>query len=153
MDKELLTVIYYAITSILLWTDITRLLLPYKLTALLISVGLLYACFNQCLINHLFGLLFGVSIFFIIYIVSFWVYQQEGLGLGDILLSAGIGAFWGLNHVIYTIYASCIMSGCVALILLLFTSKTKQDAIPFGPFLILSSWGTHLFQIYLDNVL
>ena len=37
MDKELLTVIYYAITSILLWTDITRLLLPYKLTALLIQ--------------------------------------------------------------------------------------------------------------------
>ena len=69
---------------------------------------------------------------------------SNAMGAGDVKLAAGIGAYWGSTHILYSIYISFILGGLIALIVLLVTDKEKTDYIPFGPILIASSWGCYV---------
>ena len=141
--------IYFFITLVLFKIDLKYYKLPFSLTLSLIFLGLLKAYFFNNLKIHLIAFILAAFIFIIIYVISFLIYKKEALGLGDCLLACGIGSFWGINHIFYTIYYSFIFGGFYAVYLLIFTSKLKHHIIPFGPFLILSSWANHLyFQIW-----
>ena len=57
------------------------------------------------------------------------------IGMGDALMVMVMGLFLGLYRVMYELVLALVMSGCVALILVIFKKKRKEYEMPFIPFL------------------
>jgi leader peptidase (prepilin peptidase)/N-methyltransferase len=75
------------------------------------------------------------------------------MGLGDVKLIAGMGSFWGIQHVLLTLYLSFILGGLAAILLIVIRKKHRRDHIPFGPVIILSSFLALIFEKNIINFL
>ena len=86
------------------------------------------------------------------------IIPREAMGLGDVKLLAGIGAFLGWQMVFLTLFLASVSGGIVSLVLLAAHKKDWQSRIPFGPYLALGAvvclcvghqladWYLHLFR-------
>ena len=61
------------------------------------------------------------------------------MGLGDVKLLAGIGAFLGWRATLFTIFASSLLGGVVGGILMLTKKANWQGRIPYGPYLVIGA--------------
>jgi len=85
------------------------------------------------------------------------IVPREAMGLGDVKLLAGIGAFLGWQLVFLTLFLASVSGGLVSMVLLAVHKKDWQSRIPFGPYLALGAviclcvghrligWYLHLF--------
>ncbi|MEL1135163.1 prepilin peptidase [Desulfitobacterium sp. THU1] len=86
----------------------------------------------------------------------FWLiawYYPEGMGLGDVKLIAGLGAFLGVPEIFIALFIASFVGSIVGLIMISFQMKTFRDQIPFGPYLVLGAWiaffwGEKLIAVY-----
>ncbi len=136
--------LYFSITARLFWIDLFSFVLPNTMTYSLLFSGIGYSIIQGQFFDHGMAVLCGSGVFLLIRVLTCWIYKREAMGAGDVKLAAGIGAYWGLTHILYSIYISFILGGLIALIVLLLTDKKKTDYIPFGPILIASSWGFYV---------
>ena len=67
------------------------------------------------------------------------VIPREAMGLGDVKLMAGIGAFLGWEAVYFSIFAASIIGCVVTLIAVLAKQRRFSQQIPFGPYLALGA--------------
>ena len=79
------------------------------------------------------------------------------MGMGDVKLAAGIGAFLGWRQVLVCFFLSFFLGAIVAIFLLLTHLKRRKDRIPFAPFLVAAAlislfWGGKLLSLYLTVV-
>lgn len=86
------------------------------------------------------------------------IVPREAMGMGDVKLLAGIGAFLGWQLVCLTLFLASVAGGLVSLVLLALHKKDWQSRIPFGPYLALGAliclcvghqlvgWYLHLFR-------
>lgn len=81
------------------------------------------------------GLIFSFAILLLNIIT-----RGRGMGLGDVKLTLGLGAWLGLEKGLTWLTASFIIGGIVATLLLLFNKKSMNSKIAFGPFLIMAFW-------------
>src|SRR5262249_44886370 len=104
-------------------------------TAVLSKLPLLAALSQSVL-----GLLAGGGTLFAIS----WIYEklrhQEGIGGGDVKLTAMLGAFFGWKAVFVILFLASLLGSVVGLVLISIRpssndSKIAQQTIPFGPFL------------------
>lgn len=65
--------------------------------------------------------------------------KKEGLGLGDVKLMAGIGAFLGFPGALRTIFLGSLLGSLVGIFLMLRKKVEWQSPLPFGPYLILGA--------------
>jgi leader peptidase (prepilin peptidase)/N-methyltransferase len=75
-----------------------------------------------------------VAVYFVLAFIS-----PSGLGLGDVKLAGVLGAFlgWlGWSHALLGTLAAFLLSGVVAIILLIATRANRRTAFPFGPLMI-----------------
>jgi len=89
-----------------------------------------------------FGLLLGGGVFFLIYFLS-----RGGMGEGDILLIAALGLLVGLKNTLLLMFMSFVTGAAISVFLLAFKIKSRKDAIPFGPFIVLSFYITVFLEI------
>ena len=92
------------------------------------------------ILDSFLGALIPVLIFLLIILVS-----KGGMGGGDVTLVAAIGFILGRKSVLLCIMLSFVLGAIISLILLATKLKTRKDAIPFGPFLILGFYLTYFF--------
>lgn len=124
--------------------------LPDILTLPLIPAGLLTArlLLPDHLIDHIIGAAAGFMIFYLISKLYYLCRAQDGLGLGDAKLLAGLGAWvaWpGLPWVIGL--AACGGLGFIVCHSIVTRRPVRTGArIPFGPFLALAGWLTWLYS-------
>ena len=64
--------------------------------------------------------------------------------MGDIKLFAALGIYLGIHGIIYNIFLSCFLGSIVGIILLSLNKMKKEDAIAFGPYIIIVA----TFQIF-----
>lgn len=99
--------------------------------------------------NRGYGLILGLSFFFLIAVVT-----KGAIGGGDIKLMGGLGFFFGFINTIGIIFFSFIIGGMTSILLLILKVITRYEFIPFGPFICISAfimalWGENIIEIFL----
>ncbi len=63
------------------------------------------------------------------------IIPREAMGMGDVKLLAGIGAFVGWPATLFTIFVSSVVGGIIGMVLVLLNKKDLQSRIPYGPYI------------------
>jgi leader peptidase (prepilin peptidase)/N-methyltransferase len=149
-------IMFSSMCIVLAFIDLFNFILPDVITIPMIVIGLIYAMISDriTLVESLMGAV-GSSVFLLmVYILYLWLKKQEGLGLGDVKMIAGIGAFLGWKLVFLTLFLSVISGAITGLIIMLRRKRIELDiALPFGFFLglivnIVIYYGDEMIRLY-----
>jgi leader peptidase (prepilin peptidase)/N-methyltransferase len=83
----------------------------------------------------LIGAIFGGGLILLIRVIGGLVYKREVMGMGDVYLTAMIGAFVGFPMIIPTIFLAALIGALFGIIYIISTKQSRESPIPFGPFL------------------
>ncbi|WP_174891227.1 prepilin peptidase [Candidatus Williamhamiltonella defendens] len=123
--------------------DVDHLWLPNSLNYALLWLGLLVALLGYSPLN-LSQAVSGVMIGYFALWSLYWGFKflsgREGLGSGDFLLFGALGAWVGVQNLIYV----ALISSFSGILFTLLSGRTK-DKIPFGIWLALGGWSVLLF--------
>lgn len=155
---ELVVYLFFASMLIIItFIDLEHQLILNRLTYPMIILGLAVSLFKGVLIEAGLGLIVGGSIIYLLVKVSPYIFGKEGMGGGDIKLSAAIGSFLGWQGVILTLFLASLFGSLVGGALILFKKKKRGEYIAFGPYLCLGAfialfWGRGIINWYLSLV-
>ncbi len=135
------TVVYGLFYSALLvvgGTDLSHKIIPNVITFPGMALGLVSAAMilPLGLIGGVIGLVVGGGILWLLAWASPYLFGKEGMGGGDIKLLGMIGAFLGWKPALLTIMLGSFLGSLVGLSLIAAKVITREDYIPFGPFLV-----------------
>ncbi|WP_186646595.1 prepilin peptidase [Fluviispira vulneris] len=121
--------------------DIKYRILPNSITLPGIIVGFLISFLNPEMgwVESLIGIAIGGGGLFCISKLYEFLRHKEGMGMGDIKYLAFIGAVLGWKGVLLTLFLACIIGAIIGIIIGIYSKKGLSIAIPFGPFLAISS--------------
>lgn len=105
------------------------------------------------LIMSLVGLVFGGGLILLIRVLGGKVYRKEVMGMGDVFLTAMIGAFIGFPSIIIAIFIAAVTGALVGLAYLISTHQHRESPIPFGPFLSIGGMAIVLFNKLISSIL
>lgn len=137
--------------------DLEHRIVPNPLSYGLLISGLLFSFLTGSFFPGLIGLGIGGGIFLIIRFLGAFFLKAESMGMGDVKLAAGIGAFLGWRGTLVCLFLAFLLGAMVAILLLLTRVKRRKDRIPFAPFLVAAAlislfWGSKLLSLYLSLV-
>lgn len=115
---------------ILSWQDYKEQMIYNAIPITGCFIGLICNYFTSNFNNALIGLCFGFVALFPIYFIILKVKKCEGIGFGDVLASAMIGAFLGFNE----LYFSLCFGFCLGFLFCFLCKKKKVALIPFFTF-------------------
>lgn len=163
LTPELGVIAFYACLFIIIFVvDLERGLIlnkvvyPGMVTALLFALFLPQPWIGQWPVPYIANAAMGGSIGFIIFLLIALI-SRGGMGWGDVKLAALIGLVTGFPLVIMALIMGAILGGLVAVVLMVVKKRGRKEAIPFGPFLSLSTlitllWGSSILSWYLGFV-
>ncbi|MCK4309573.1 MAG: prepilin peptidase, partial [Candidatus Atribacteria bacterium] len=96
-------------------------------------------------INSVLGIVIGGGIILVIRLAGSLIFKKESMGIGDIELAAMIGAFLGWRYIIISLFLGFFLGALAGILLVLSKIKSREDMIPFGPFIALGSFITFLW--------
>lgn len=155
----LLAVFFILISLAITLIDIDFSIIPNQLNYLLIITGLAAGFFSHHPLNlgaggqyqpeqfywSFGGLIIGGGLFLILAIISAFIYGKTALGMGDVKLIAGYGAWLGPSGVLLTIILGSIIGAVIGTAIVKLKGKTLKEQIPFGPFLCFSGVVSYIF--------
>ena len=121
---------------LIFFIDLEHHIIPDIISVPLIVIGLSAAFFEHQIIPALIGILIGFSVLMGIGFIARLYYKKPALGFGDVKLMMAVGAFWGIQTTILTLYFSFILGGFAGVLLLLTRLRKRHDYIAFGPAII-----------------
>jgi leader peptidase (prepilin peptidase) / N-methyltransferase len=167
---------YYAFSCALVvvtFTDLELRTIPDQITLPFMLVGLVgslfpglgspglsgsvHGGFYAGLFSSLLGIIVGGGSLTLVAYIYVKATGVEGMGGGDMKLSAMMGAFLGWKAVLAVIFLASLAGSVLGIFLMLVFRMSRRTPIPFGSFLapagilILFYWG-HLVGWYLNNV-
>lgn len=127
--------------------DFDHMLLPDQIVMPLLWLGLLVN------INGMFvpvdDAVIGAAVGYMSLFSVFWLFKlltgKEGMGYGDFKLFALFGAWLGWQLLPILILMASVVGAIVGISLMLFKNHTREQAIPFGPYLAIAGWITILW--------
>ncbi len=90
-----------------------------------------------------------------------WIFKRltgkDGMGLGDVKLTALIGAWMGWQSLPFTIFAAALLGSIAGIGWIVLFGRDRTLPIPFGPYLALGAWGylyfgTTVYDWYLGRI-
>lgn len=122
-------------------------IIPNRLNLTLFEIGLvfvfIYGISNIAIsINMILGMLVGGGIFLIITLVGGLLYGKEAMGLGDVKFMGALGLFFGLENIVVIALVSFLIGAVLSIVLLVTKIKKTDEYIPFGPFIVISTFIT-----------
>lgn len=91
--------------------------------------------FTQSFVESLLGIIFGAGTLYLVWWLYLMIRKREGLGLGDIKLLAMLGALFGYQCSLATIFVGSVCGSIVGLLLVAFRRHKYSMHISFGPYL------------------
>ena len=92
------------------------------------------------LINNLLGMLVGGGIFLLITVIGGLIAGKEAMGFGDVKLMGALGLFVGWPSIIIVAVISFLLAAVISIGILIAKKKTTNEYIPFGPFIVASTF-------------
>lgn len=134
---------FVAVTVTLTLADMDTKLIPNRILypgtvvglVLLIGGGLIE---NGPIVRALGG---GALYFVLLFVLA--LIARGGFGFGDVKLAFLLGmfaAYQSWDSLIVAIFAAFLLGGLVSLLLVVFRIRSRKDAIPFGPYLVLGAY-------------
>ena len=99
------------------------------------------------LVRSVLGVLVGGLTLLVVATVGELIFRKEAMGMGDVKFLAAIGAFFGWQSTLFTIFVSSLLGGVIGLILVVGSKKGWQSRIPYGPYIALGA----LLWMYCGN--
>lgn len=81
------------------------------------------------------GAVLGGGVFLGLALVSPLLYGKRALGMGDVKLLTGYGAWLGVKLTFLTLLLGSLLGALIGTALMLFQGRNLREEIPFGPFL------------------
>ncbi|MDK3156802.1 A24 family peptidase [Kamptonema cortianum] len=105
----------------------------------------------------LWGAVVGYGLLWLVGYFGEKAFKKEAMGMGDMKLMAGIGAFLGAQAVVFSLIAASFVGAAVGLSLVAAKKKELSTKIPFGPYLSMGAFiwivgGDRLWQWYLNTL-
>ena len=153
--QSLIYIILSSALIIIAFIDLNEQIVPDVISLPGIGVGLILSFFVPYLsfINSALGVVVGGGIILIIALVGSMIFKKEAMGGGDVKLAAMIGAFLGWRYTIISLFLGFFLGALAGIFLVLSKIKSKEDMVPFGPFIALGSlitllWGEKIIAWY-----
>jgi len=153
------TLIYIILSSALIiiaFIDLNQQIIPDEISLPGIVIGFILSFFVPYIsfVNSGLGVVVGGGIILIIGLAGSVIYKKEAIGGGDVKLAAMIGAFLGWRYTIISLFLGFFLGALTGIILILSKIKSREDTVPFGPFIVLGSfitlfWGEKIISWYL----
>jgi leader peptidase (prepilin peptidase)/N-methyltransferase len=153
------TLVYIILSSALIiiaFIDLNEEIVPDVISLPGIVIGFIISFFVPYIsfINSALGVLVGGGIILIIGLVGSVIFKKEAMGGGDVKLAAMIGAFLGWRYIIISLFLGFFIGALAGIFLIVSKIKSREDAIPFGPFIVLGSfitllWGEKIISWYI----
>lgn len=154
----LLIFVYALIAASLI--DFDHQLIPDDISLPLLWLGLLVAAFD-CGVPGVsaFDAIVGATVGYLSLWLLYWVFLlatgKEGLGYGDFKLLAALGAWLGWQNLPAILLLSSLVGAVIGLGLITLGGRTRNQPMPFGPFLagagfVMLLWGPQLTDFYLS---
>ena len=140
--------------------DLDHMLLPDQIVLPLLWLGLLFNIQNGFV--PLEDAVIGAAVGYMSLFSVFWLFKlltgKEGMGHGDFKLFALFGAWIGWQLLPLLILLASVAGAIVGISLMLFKSHSREQAIPFGPYLAIAGWlcilwGEGIWSWYLSYIL
>jgi leader peptidase (prepilin peptidase)/N-methyltransferase len=97
------------------------------------------------IITYVLGGILGGGLIALIIIVSKIIIGTEGMGWGDAEICLVCGLFLGLKLIIVMLIVSFVLGGIIGVALIVMKIKSREDYIPFGPFIVFAAVFTVFF--------
>ena len=143
----------------LIFIDIDHQLLPDSITLPMLWLGLCLSLFNIFTDAHasIIGAIAGYTVLWSIFHLFKLATGKEGMGYGDFKLLALFGAWLGWQYLPVIILLSSLVGAFIGLNMIIFAKHDHNIPIPFGPYLAIAGWiallwGHSLNQFYLTTV-
>jgi len=153
------TLVYIILSSALIiiaFIDLNEEIVPDVISLPGIVIGFILSFFVPYIsfINSALGIVVGGGIILVIGLAGSVIFKKEAMGGGDVKLAAMIGAFLGWRYIVISLFLGFFVGALAGIILILSKIKNREDAIPFGPFIVLGSfitlfWGEKIIYWYL----
>ncbi len=154
--QSLIYIILSSTLIIIAFIDLNEQIVPDVISLPGIVIGFIISFFVPYIlfINSALGVLVGGGIILIIGLAGSVIFKKEAMGGGDVKLAAMIGAFLGWRYIIISLFLGFFLGALAGIFLILSKIKSREDAIPFGPFIVLGSfitlfWGEKIISWYI----
>ena len=134
------SLVFASLLIVISFIDLDHLIIPDILSLGGLLLGVLLSFFRSSFTyaDSLGGVLVGAGLLFAI-AKSYELIRREGLGGGDIKLLGMIGAFCGIEGVVFSLVSGSLLGTLAGLPLMLIKGEGMKYALPFGPFLSLGA--------------
>ena len=156
---DLIRLLLIFVLAYLAYIDLRTFRLPDFITLPLIFLGLCFNSFSNLQFvgpqESILGVLFGYLSLWLLNCIYRYIRRQDGVGMGDAKLLAGLGAWIGWHALPSILFIASVL-GIIGGILWLRLNKQKHGSpFPFGPFLIFAGiiellWPQLLQQLLLN---
>lgn len=153
------TLIYIFLSSALIiiaFIDLNEQIVPDVISLPGMVIGFIISFFVPYIsfINSALGVVVGGGIILIIGLAGSLIFKKEAMGGGDVKLAAMIGAFLGWRYIIISLFLGFFLGALAGIILILLKIKSREDVVPFGPFIVLGYfitllWGEQIISWYI----
>ncbi|MDD5014749.1 MAG: prepilin peptidase [Atribacterota bacterium] len=153
------TLIYIILSSALIiiaFIDLNDQIVPDVISLPGIAIGFILSFFVPYIsfMDSALGVLIGGGIILVIGLGGSTIFKKEAMGGGDVKLAAMVGAFLGWRYIIVSLFLGFFLGALSGIILIVTKIKKREDAIPFGPFIVMGSlitllWGEKIITWYI----
>jgi len=154
--QSLIYIILSSALTIIAFIDLNEQIVPWVISLPGIVLGFILSFFVPYIsfVNSALGLVIGGGIILSIRLAGSVIFKKEAMGIGDIELAAMIGAFLGWKYIIISLFLGFFLGALVGIILIMLKIKSREDTVPFGPFIVLGSlitllWGENIISWYI----
>jgi len=144
--QSLIYIILSSALIIIAFIDLNEQIIPDVISLPGIAIGFILSFFVTYIsfVDSILGIAVGGGIILIIGLGGSVIFKKEAMGGGDIKLVAMIGAFLGYRYIIISIFLGFFLGALTGIILIMAKIKSREDVVPFGPFIVLGSFITLL---------
>jgi leader peptidase (prepilin peptidase)/N-methyltransferase len=144
--QSLIYIILSSTLIIIAFIDLNEQIVPDVISLPGMVIGLILSFFVPYIsyANSALGIAVGGGIILIIGLAGSVIFKKEAMGGGDVKLAAMIGAFLGWRYIIISLFLGFFLGALAGIFLIMSKIKSREDAIPFGPFIVLGSFITLL---------